>query len=136
MVAKVIEAKDTVLSDEQFLEWCGLHFVKGCGGTRTMEGADREVSRCEDCRALAQAEATFVAGQRAERVRIHRMAIGGSEKMGSSNYWVKFKKSDWEDLVRKCSRCHRVREDDLESDICGSCADDLRGYSLEEQEGE
>jgi len=42
------------LTDEEFFEWCGSHIVKGCGGTRRMEGADREVSICEDCRAQAQ----------------------------------------------------------------------------------
>lgn len=43
-----------VLTDEEFLDWCGSHKVTGCGGTRQMEGADREVSVCEDCRANAQ----------------------------------------------------------------------------------
>ena len=44
------------LSDEEFLEWCGNHSVKGCGGTRTIISNGeiiREVSRCEDCRAEA-----------------------------------------------------------------------------------
>ena len=42
------------LTDEEFLEWCGSHIVKGCGKTRPMEGADRKVSICEDCRVQAQ----------------------------------------------------------------------------------
>ncbi len=42
------------LTDDEFLEWCGSHKVKGCGGTRLMEGCEREVSLCEDCRASAQ----------------------------------------------------------------------------------
>ena len=42
------------LTDDEFLEWCGSHKVKGCGGTRLMEGCEREVSLCEDCRAVAQ----------------------------------------------------------------------------------
>ena len=28
--------------------------------------------------------------------------------------------------IRKCARCGAVRTDDVDSDICGSCADDLR----------
>lgn len=58
-----MEAKDTVMSDERFLEWCGRHRVIGCGGNRKMEGVDREVSICEDCRALAQAKISFKAGE-------------------------------------------------------------------------
>ena len=42
------------LTDDEFLEWCGSHKVKGCGGTRLMKGCEREVSLCEDCRAVAQ----------------------------------------------------------------------------------
>jgi len=26
----------------------------------------------------------------------------------------------------KCSRCRTVRDDDVDSNVCGSCADDLR----------
>lgn len=28
--------------------------------------------------------------------------------------------------TRKCARCGATRTDDIDSDICGSCADDLR----------
>ncbi len=42
------------LTDDEFFDWCGSHKVKGCGGTRLMEGCEREVSLCEDCRASAQ----------------------------------------------------------------------------------
>ena len=51
--------KPRVLSDEQFLEWCGSHKVIGCGGTREMKGVDRDVSVCEDCRATAQRDDTY-----------------------------------------------------------------------------
>lgn len=29
--------------------------------------------------------------------------------------------------IRLCARCGTVRADNIDSDICGSCADDLRG---------
>ena len=116
MVAKVLEAKDTVMASEQILDKFGV----------TLDEDILNRDQRLEAVARAQAEVTFKVSQKAEALRIYRMAIGGSERMGSSNYWVKFKKSDWEGLVRKCSRCHRIREDDLESDICGSCADDLR----------
>ncbi|KKK67360.1 hypothetical protein LCGC14_2954830 [marine sediment metagenome] len=42
--------KETVMSQDEFEEWCGSHQIKGCGKTRTM---------CKDyCRPLAQAEIT------------------------------------------------------------------------------
>ena len=47
------------LTDEEFLEWCGEHRVVGCGGTRVMEGVDRAVSICEDCRAKAQLKKVY-----------------------------------------------------------------------------
>lgn len=48
------EIERRLLTDEDFLEWCGSHRVIGCGGTREMEGVGRIVSICEDCRAQAQ----------------------------------------------------------------------------------
>ena len=47
----------TLISDEEFLDWCGKHIVKGCGKTRKMadeHGVIIKVLRCEDCRAQAQ----------------------------------------------------------------------------------
>lgn len=31
-----------------------------------------------------------------------------------------------QEQVRKCTRCGAIRTDDIDSDICGNCADDLR----------
>ncbi len=52
------------LTDEEFLEWCGSHMVKGCKTKRIMidEGEEvREVEKCEDCRAEAQLDKVFKA---------------------------------------------------------------------------
>jgi len=71
-----------VITDDQFLEWCGSHHVKGCGTTRMMPlhvdvkthesthgEDDRPVSKCEDCRARAQRDFD-VAWYRGREVRI------------------------------------------------------------------
>lgn len=58
--------QETIMSDDEFLEWCGSHIVKGCGNVRIMQlGEDefRKVSICDDCRAKAQAEISFNAGR-------------------------------------------------------------------------
>jgi len=46
-----------LLTDEEFLKWCGTHKVKGCGQWRIMKSKGksvREVWSCEDCRVKAQ----------------------------------------------------------------------------------
>jgi len=48
------------LTDEKFLEWCGSHHVKGCGQNRkwkVVDKPDRDIIKCEDCRAYAQLDA-------------------------------------------------------------------------------
>lgn len=35
-----------------------------------------------------------------------------------------------------CARCGATRTDDIDSNICGSCADDLRMEEIEEQANE
>ena len=35
-------------------------------------------------------------------------------------------KAETERQVRKCARCGVIRTDNINSDICGNCADDLR----------
>ncbi len=72
-----MDFKETLMTDEDFFDWCGSHQIKGCGTSRLMEYCAREVSKCEDCRALAQAEITWdiafgegkKAGQKAESDR-------------------------------------------------------------------
>lgn len=46
-----------VMTDDEFLEWCGTHTVENCRGTRNMEDSEgiiRIVDKCEDCRGKAQ----------------------------------------------------------------------------------
>lgn len=45
--------EEALLTDFEFLVWCGSHMIKNCGKTRIMEGG-RLVSVCEDCRSKAQ----------------------------------------------------------------------------------
>ena len=51
------DKESRILTDEEFLKWCGSHSMKGCGTERVMDceaPPDRLVSRCEDCRSEAQ----------------------------------------------------------------------------------
>ena len=81
-----------LLTDEEFLEWCGSHRVIGCGGSRTMEGVDREVSMCEDCRAKAQLFKAKPLIEKQERERIAQMAkhFGG---FGSLTFRINFEQA-------------------------------------------
>ncbi len=76
------------LTDDEFLEWCGSHKVKGCGGTRLMEGCEREVSLCEDCRAAAQLKK--VVGWLADNST--SCGDNGENRIIPGKYWQSLKK--------------------------------------------